>query len=199
MKYKTRSGGRPNEKRRVYFSCHQDDFDRSFLKIAEDILRTHDVAVYYVDHDDPDDKPATDMELEQMNLFVIAVSFKFLCEPDSPSHQDLSFAKDHKIPILPIMLESGANRNDTLYSLYKMYFGTLEYLSPYSNDAERVSYEERLKKYLETVLVSDELGQQVREAFDAYVFLSYRKKDRHFANSLIRLIHDNPMCRDIAI
>ena len=39
----------------------------------------------------------------------------------------------------------------------------------------------------------------MRAAFDAYVFLSYRKKDRRYAQQLMRLIHQNPFCRDIAI
>ena len=62
-----------------------------------------------------------------------------------------------------------------------------------------ISYEEKLKKYLQSVLVSNELADRVRAAFDAYVFLSYRKKDRHHANELMRIIHNIPGCRDIAI
>ena len=52
---------------------------------------------------------------------------------------------------------------------------------------------------MESVLISDELAKRVREAFDAYIFLSYRKKDRKYANELMNLIHSNPECRDIAI
>ena len=43
------------------------------------------------------------------------------------------------------------------------------------------------------------MAKRVRAAFDAYIFLSYRKKDRKYANELMRLIHSNPECRDIAI
>ena len=42
-------------------------------------------------------------------------------------------------------------------------------------------------------------AEGTRHAFDAYIFLSYRKKDRRYANELMRLIHNNPECRDIAI
>ena len=41
--------------------------------------------------------------------------------------------------------------------------------------------------------------KKVRAAFDAYIFLSYRKKDRRYANELMKLIHSHPQCRDIAI
>ena len=48
-------------------------------------------------------------------------------------------------------------------------------------------------------MIGDELAAKVRAAFDAYIFLSYRKKDRKYANKLMRLIHQNDFCRDIAI
>jgi hypothetical protein len=48
-------------------------------------------------------------------------------------------------------------------------------------------------------LVGDELAEKIRAAFDACVFLSYRKKDRKYAQELMRLIHKNDFCRDIAI
>ena len=56
-----------------------------------------------------------------------------------------------------------------------------------------------LQTFLDSVLVGDELAEQVRDAFDAYVFLSYRKKDRKHAQRLMRLIHENRQFRDIAI
>ena len=43
------------------------------------------------------------------------------------------------------------------------------------------------------------MAQKIRKAFDAYIFLSYRKKDRRYANELMKLIHGIPEYRDIAI
>ena len=68
-----------------------------------------------------------------------------------------------------------------------------------NRDATSIRYEEKLDRFLSSVLVGDELAQKVRAAFDAYVFLSYRKKDRAYAQKLMRLIHQNDFCRDIAI
>lgn len=48
-------------------------------------------------------------------------------------------------------------------------------------------------------MISDEMAQRIRAAFDAYIFLSYRKKDRRYANELMKLIHNNDEFRDIAI
>ena len=79
--------------------------------------------------------------------------------------------------MLPIMVEAGI---DDLY-MQKSKFGALQYLNPYSTDATEIAYKEKLRKYLESVLISDETAKRVRAAFDAYIFLSYRKKDRKYA------------------
>ncbi|MBQ2733565.1 MAG: toll/interleukin-1 receptor domain-containing protein, partial [Clostridia bacterium] len=55
------------------------------------------------------------------------------------------------------------------------------------------------KETLDAVLLDPEEIKNVRAAFDAYIFLSYRKKDRRYVNELRRLIHSVPECRDIAI
>jgi TPR repeat protein len=86
-----------------------------------------------------------------------------------------------------------------LDGLYAEKFGEAQYLDPFARDRSAIRYEEKLKKYLETVLISDETAKRVRRAFDAYIFLSYRKKDRHLANELMKRIHSYPEFRDIAI
>ncbi|HBA48759.1 MAG TPA: hypothetical protein DCZ91_13365 [Lachnospiraceae bacterium] len=78
-------------------------------------------------------------------------------------------------------------------------YQNLQMLNKYDKDPTAIPYEEKLKKFLSSVLVSDELAKRIRDAFDAYIFLSYRKKDREHANKLIRLIHGNEFCRSIAI
>ena len=130
-----------------------------------------------------------------MNLFVIPVTFRLLSTPNRTMSIDLRFAKENHIPVLPIMLEKGI---DEIYSKEEN-FGELQYLNPYDYDLTAISYEEKLKKYLDSVLISDELAKKIRAAFDAYIFLSYRKKDRKHANELMQIIHSNPLCQNIAI
>ena len=77
--------------------------------------------------------------------------------------------------------------------------GNLQFLDRTSSDLTEIPYAEKLKNFLESVLVPDDLSRRIRAAFDAYVFLSYRKKDRKYAQELMRLIHENDFCRDIAI
>ncbi|MBR5601150.1 MAG: tetratricopeptide repeat protein, partial [Clostridia bacterium] len=193
---KTKGNANPKGRPRVYFTCHPEDFSRYFEKMCEDIFRTHDCAVYYTeDVTAPLGGMEADTDLGQMNLFVVPVTFKLLSSPNRAMDVDIAYAKRHRIAILPFMMESGI---DALYAQPDK-FGERQYISPYSTDTTEISYADKLKRYLEAVLISDEAAQRVRNAFDAYIFLSYRKKDRYFANRLIRLIHKNPEYRDIAI
>ena len=195
MLFKTKDNITPSGKARVYFTCHPEDFEKYFDKICEDIFKSHDCAIYYTEDMSAqfdENEKATD--LESNNLFVVPVTFKLL-STENRAMEDVRFALEHHIPVLPLMMEGGL---DSIYSLPEK-FGELQYLSPFSTDSTEVSFEEKLKKYLESVLVSDEMANRIRAAFDAYIFLSYRKKDRKYANQLMRIIHNKPECRDIAI
>ena len=184
-------------KPRVYFTCHPDDFGRSFDEITDSILDAQgNCAIYYTaDMTAVDEEMYTDATLGGMNLFVIPVSFRLLTDGCRAFERDLAFAKMRNIPILPIMIDDGV---DELYSSPAA-FGERQYLSPHSTDTTGLAYGEKLKKYLGSVLVGTELAGRVRAAFDAYIFLSYRKKDRAYADRLMRIIHANPILRDIAI
>ena len=196
LKFTTKGNVNSQGKPRVYFTCHPADFKKSFDKICNDIFKTHDCAIYYTEDMNAEITDSNkSVDLNQMNLFVIPVTFKLLNTPNRAMDSDFIFAKEHHIPILPIMLEIGI---DEFYSKEDK-FGELQYLSPYEYDITAISYEEKLKKYLESVLISDEMAEKIRAAFDAYIFLSYRKKDRKYANELMRIIHSNPLCQNIAI
>ena len=194
--HRSRGDSDPSGKPRVYFTCHPEDFARYFEKICGDILKAQDCAIYYTDDMTADlSHPNNQVDLERMNLFVIPVTFRLLTQPNRAMDKDFRFATEKHIPVLPLMMESGI---DEFYGKPDK-FGELQYLEPFSRDLTAISYEEKLKKYLGSVLISNELAQRVRKAFDAYIFLSYRKKDRAHANELMKLIHQNPEYRDIAI
>ena len=196
FKVRTRGGAPAQGKARVYFVCHPADFDKYFDKICEDIFKTHDVAIYYTENmAEPLDETNITVDLGRMNLFVVPVTFRLMNDGCRAMGVDIAYAKENNIAILPFMMESGI---DAIYSLPKN-FGERQYLSPFSSDTTEISYADKLKKYLDAVLISDEMAKRVRAAFDAYVFLSYRKKDRKHANELMKIIHNIPGCRDIAV
>lgn len=197
FKFRTRAKSHDIKgKPRVYFTCHPDDLDIYFDKICEDIFKTHDCVIYYTpDMTEMIADGDRETDLGQNNLFVVPVTFKLLSTKNRAMDSDISYAKEKRIPVLPFMMESGI---DKIYAQPEK-FGERQYLSPFSHDITEVSYKEKLKSYLESVLISDETASRVRAAFDAYVFLSYRKKDRRYANELMKLIHKNTKYRDIAI
>ncbi|MBO5914184.1 MAG: hypothetical protein J6Q72_02455, partial [Clostridia bacterium] len=178
---------------KVYFSCHKDDFDRYFKAISDEITKGRNCAVFYDADYDGDRGEKFYFDLSQMNLFVMPITTRLLTKPNRALGEELAIAIAKKIPVLPLMQESG------LEELYKEKFGDLQFLDKNSHELGAISYEEKLDKYLSSILLNDETIKRIREEFDAQIFLSYRKKDRIHANRLMRLIHKNDFCRDIAI
>lgn len=196
MNYKVKNNVDLESKPRAYFTCHPEDFERCFERLSDDVLKAHDCIIYYTPDMTitiPDEYKETD--LERMNLFVIPVSFLLLTTSNRAMDEDLCYAQEKKIPILPILIESGL---DEIYSQPDK-FGNLQYLDACSNDLTAISYTEKLGKYLDSVLFNEETTKNIRAAFDSYIFLSYRKMDRAYANELMRMIHKNPICKSIAI
>ena len=181
-------------KPRVYFTCHPEDFERCFNKICNDILLTHNCAIFYTeDMTEVIEEQDIPTDLESNNLFVVPITYHLLSQPNRAMDSDIPFALEKHIPILPLMMESGIDE------LYLEKFGNLQYLSPHNADITEIPYTEKLKRYLESVLISSETIDDIRAAFDNYIFLSYRKKDRRYANKLMRLIHSFSGCQDVAI
>lgn len=194
IKHKTRGNTSAQGKQRVFFCCHPADYERYFKSISDEILKKQNCAIYYYELKTVVSDEERALDLAQMQLFVMPITTKLLTE-DSVAMKDFAFAVKHKIPVLPLMQERG------LEKLYSTKIGNLQFLDKHANerDVTAISYDEKLGKYLSSVLVSDETAEKVRAAFDAYIFLSYRKKDRKYAQELMRLIHKNEFCRDIAI
>lgn len=201
---KTRNNADPRGKARVYFTCHPSDFDWVFAnqelgcfeKICDDVLHNCDCAIYYTpDMSEPFEEKTIGVDLGQMNLFIVPVTARLMLEDNRAMTVDIAYAKENNIPILPFLMEGDI---DHIYSLPKN-FGDRQYLNPNSTDSSEVKYIHKLQRHLGSLLLSGDMSKQIKSAFDAYVFLSYRKKDRHHANDLMRTIHDLPGCRDIAI
>lgn len=196
FRVKTKGNANPHGKARVYFTCHPDDFERYFQRITDDILSANNCAVYYTQ--DMSAKIAEnekETDLGGCALFVVPITIKLMTTPNRAMDEDIAYAKKHNIPILPFMMEM------EIVDIYSQQenFGERQFLNPYSVDNTEISYAEKLKKYLDALLISEETAKRIRAAFDAYVFLSYRKKDRAYANELMKLIHDIPAYRDIAV
>lgn len=191
LHYKTRGNTSPKGKPKVYFCCHPNDFEKYFDAISDEILAQQNCAVWYTTDASRDAELLSD--LMQMQLFVVPVTANLLFTDNPAMEHAFSFARENHIPILPILLESG------LEASFNQKCGELQYLLRNDPDPTAICYEEKLKNHLRSILIGDDLAEKIRAAFDAYIFLSYRKKDRKHAQELMKLIHQNPFCRDIAI
>lgn len=194
LHYKTRGASSPQGKAKIWFCAHPEDYATYLEPISTALLSNINGAVWYdSDPAAPWDLQELQNALEEMQLFVMPVTTRLLTTPNRALETEFPLALAKNIPVLPLMQEAG------LADLFNEKCGELQYLDPNQQDSTTLSYEEKLKNYLASVLVGDELAEKVRAAFDAYIFLSYRKKDRKYAQDLMRLIHRNDFCRDIAI
>lgn len=204
LKYKTRGNSEPDDKPRVYFTCHPSDFDSCFPIAAQDILKRQNCAIFYRNPQADYDKEDLLSRLTSMQLFVIPVTEQLLNGSCLTLDLEFPFALEQKIPVLPVFLQKldPGTKSSLAGRFNQIPFGqsctNMQILDKYP-DPTAISYDEKLTGYLSSHLIGDELSQKIRAAFDAYIFLSYRKKNRKQATELMHLIHENPDCQSIAI
>ena len=194
LEYRTRGKSTPQGKARVFFCCHPEDRELYLEEIAQDLLAVQSCAVWFdADPLAPYDGEALRESISQMQLMVICVTRKLLTQPSRAMQVEYALAQEYHIPVLPLMQERG------LDGLFARRFGNLQYLDKHVTEDGALSFTEKLSQFLAGVLVQDEEAEKIRAAFDGYIFLSYRKKDRRHARELMRLIHRQDFCRDVAI
>ena len=193
MNVKTRGNSSSDRKRKVFFAACTGDTEKYFNVVADMILKHQNCAVYC---NAQGEAPDTE-ELKMMNLIVIAVTGNFVRNKKNSAYEVVfKCAKENAIPVLPIIMEQLDKTEEG--ELNEM-LGNLHFLNYTSTDKTELLFDDKLSGFLKSILISDELAERVRSAFDAYIFLSYRKKDRAYANELMKLIHSNEFARDIAI
>lgn len=171
LQYKTRGMSNPQGKRKVFFCCHPADFESCFPAISDEILSYQNCSIWYENMESATFDTQMRDNLREMQLFVMPVTTKLLITPNRVLEQEFPFAIENHIPVLPLMQEGG------LEELFNLKCGDIQFLDKNAHDPSAISYKQKLDKYLSSVLIGDELAEQVRAAFDAYIFLSYRKKD----------------------
>lgn len=195
LKYLTSGDAKASLKRKVFCAYHPND-SRLLNEVFQDLSKTCGCTMFYYESGkEPDNKEQLETDLKSMNLFVLIVTHDFLFRPCFANKVALDFAVKHAIPVLPILFESGLEES------FNEKIGNLQCLSKFQEkiDATAVPYNEKLSNYLSQVLSADADMKRCYSAFDASIFLSYRKKDRKYAQRLMELIHEDEICRNIAI
>lgn len=206
LEYRICSGTTPQGKQKIYFCCHPDDFGEYFDLICEDIFsKETNCAIYYdADPRGPFDRDDLLLQLSDMQFLVVPVTWRFLTEPNRALELELPYAlgkipnKDGQykhIAVLPVLFGSDLMKKFTDTELFE----DIQYLDRYSNDRTALSYDEKLRRFLETVIVGEAEAEKIRSEFRAGIFLSYRKIDRALARRLMEKIHKHDLCRDVSI
>ena len=202
LSYRVPGGFSPNGLQKVFISFHPSDKDK-MERIIRDIFSVADCAIYY--HTDFLSEQDIDLEdyetkLNQMKLFVVIVSSNYLLNSSFAKNWEFGFAVSHHIPILPIAVESGLE--DSFSSEMNRVgngYGDIQLLRLHVTDKTEISYHQKLARDLGATLVNDKEIDRIKSAFCGRIFLSYRKKDRKYANELMRTIHNIPSLRSVSI
>ena len=181
---------------KVFICATGKDLKQYFEVLSEDLFKAQsNISVWYPveDPETPGNEDSYMSLLADMDLFVIPVTAAFLDEESRARTVEMPYAMEHGIPVLPILFGKVPK------SRFSEVCGKLHVLDKYDADPTALPYEDKLKLFIGTVLLKDEMIEKIRQAFAAYIFLSYRKKDRKYAQEVMRLIHRSPFARDIAI
>ena len=192
LRFKTRDETSPNGKTWVFLCALPLEAEAQLPMICEDIFRFCNCAIWYDDGADtsPDDLEAA---VAQSGMAVLPVTADLL-HPDSPIQRHiLPMLHAHRVSILPVL------DDPNLLDAFNARFQNIQILDRYSKDSTAIPYEEKLKRFLDTMVLRDDLADRVKQAFRSRLFLSYRKKDRAMATDLMKRIHKDPRCRSISI
>ncbi len=183
IKVVVRKNATVSDKPKVYVSYHPNEFHK-LEKVTSDILLAKDCSVFYYPADDnPVDREQVRFELKNMHLFVFVVTSALLSERPESFLRDISIARENKIPVLPLMMEQD------LQVQFNEFYGDIQWLSAVDDDPTAIPYQEKLTSYLNQFFPDTVKVESIRQAFSGTIFLSYRKKDRALANTLMHMIH----------
>lgn len=195
LKYETHGEKDIHYKAKIYFVCTPEDYEKYYDSVANDFFALQDVAIF-VRKDFSESFPESDKEIElsRMNLFVVFVSENLFESSYRGWDEDCMFAKEHQITVLPILLDDKIN----LLS-YANRFGDIQYLDRNDLDNTAIPYRKKLESFLNKKLFTPKLVEDIKNTFRSYIFLSYRKKDKYFANEFMKTVHENENLLDVAI
>ncbi|MDO5479517.1 MAG: hypothetical protein Q4G23_10195, partial [Clostridia bacterium] len=189
LKYITRVDSKPFDKAGIYFCCHHKDLKKYLDVIASDILEKENCCIWYKESGDILADEAFSEELARMDMFAVPVTKNLIKTEDGAAKAEIDFAIQRKIPVLPIIVENVSVK------LFNEKFGDIQCLDRNESDSTALSYSKKLGDFLEKVIVSEKLRNEIRENFEGNIFLSYRKVDRAYATKLMRLIHKEEALR----
>ena len=173
-------------KPRVYLCCAEADFDRMFKHNADLLIGAcQNAIIWYGDRNSPEKRGDEEylLKLADMQLFVVPVTSSVI-EGDKTVMDELRFAVEHHIPILPLMQDGISSRD------FSKILPGAHCLNEYKNEVSTITFGDRLRSFLEQTLTDNEEAEKIHSFIKDYFFISYRKKDRASAISVMKRIHE---------
>ena len=192
LQFTTRDGSSSSGKAWVFLCALPEEAKAWLTTASEDIFQFCNCAIWY---DDGVDTAADDLEsaIAQSAVAVLPVTAALLDPDSSLQRHILPLLQRHRVSILPVL------DDPNLLDAFNARFRNIQVLDRHSKDQTTIPYEEKLKRFLESMLMGDDLADRVRRAFRTQLFLSYRKKDRALALELMKQLHRDPRCWSISL
>lgn len=179
---------------KVFCDFHKKDLEH-FVKIKNDIFDICKCSLFYYENEDKSaDESDQEFNIAKSNLYVLIVSSNVLFDSDFDK-RSYQIAIKRNIPILPILVENG------LEEVFNEKFGNIQCINTCLEvqDPTAVPYIEKLQNFLTQSFSLSFDVNEIRRSFDTSIFLSYRKKDRIYAQKLLEAIHSSDKLKNIAI
>ena len=184
----------PEEKARIYLCAHPEDLPVWAEALKKDLfqVRRH-CALLYPEEDDREWTEARRGELRRMHLFLMPVTFRLLTTRNRAMDLEYPLANTYHIPVLPVLMEEEARE------LFLKRFGKRAFLDRTGKCDAVLSYERNLDRFLDDVFMDYTREEEVRNAFDARIYLSCGTRNENDARGLIRLIHVKEAWRNVGV
>lgn len=189
--YETCIGDYDSNKLHVYYCAHPDDYNQYIDEIKKNIFvaKPESAFIYHEDTDfdkyDSEDIEEVRNYILSAHIIVIPITRKFLSEKNFARDEEFAEAVRNNIPLIPIMEENGLEAD------FNRICGNYQTLNPNISDATAISFTEKLKNFITMNVLDEETVNAVRSAYDACIFLSYRKKDRRYVKDIMHALHSD--------
>lgn len=195
LAYRTKENKEYHGKMKIYFCSAKKDFERFFETIAGEVFcqdPNYDYAIWY-DEEETDSEldEAWYLQLKEMSMFIVPITSSFF-DAEQKIQKELETAIEYHVPILPLLAEKG------IETLFNEKYGDLHALS-IVDGTDNEGFQNNFKRFLDSVLLGEKLLEEIRGLQEDYIFFSYRKKDREQAKKLMKQIHEEDGCEEIAI
>lgn len=182
------------QKEKIYVTGHKKDLP-VFRSVTDDILKLLNAKVFVDSGLVTEEYPAVEdrlLSISQMNLMVFIVSDSFFEADCTARTVEFEYAVKNRIPILPIILKEG------LEEVFNRICGPYHLLKRYSS-----YFPDKLKHFIDLKFnqyhMIDKPPIPLEKCKNGKIFISYRKKNRVYADKAIRFLRSIDFLRDVEI